>query len=226
MTRVFVLVALIAGFFSLFGANPSFSMSQNCTATHCYSVKYDSYTAAAGSIDNLNNMYLTPGSASASSPFFFNSENWIGNGNGWVETGIVNGWNFAYNEGAYAYFEFDATTSGHESGWWYYDYTTPDGTNHTTQISRSPSANVWYVYFDGNLVAGSQNVGFWTGQPIVGGECYCNTTGEYADTFSQTVYDVNSSNGQIEVWPGAAGYLIHAGMNGGDYGTYWVWNAP
>jgi hypothetical protein len=203
--------------------------NQNCLNPHCYSVKFDSYTAAAGVLDNLNNNNLTPGGASASKPYFFNSETWLANtgaGGGWVETGISNGWNFTLNTGAYAYFEFDQNNSGGDSGWYYYDYTTPNGTNHTTQISRAVTPYFWAVYLDGALEAVSGNDGFWTGQPQVGGELYSNLSNEHADTFNQTTYQVNSTTGAVQPWSGAAGYRIHAGFNGVDHNTFWSWNAP
>ena len=211
------------------GQAPAQAMNQTCSPNHCYSIRYGTPTDATGVLMNThnNNMYPGPaGSVTSATPWFVTSEMWLQDpsaGRWWIEEGIVDGYDFTYgNRQVYAHFTFSRSTTGVDSGWIYIDYTVPDGTTHYYQISRGISPNQWLVFYDNRIVYGV-GLGFWSGRPVVGGECYC-TNGAHADTFDIYTTLVNGA-GQIVNYPGSAS--IHAGMNGIDYtGHSWSWNAP
>ncbi len=177
-----------------------------------------------------HNNNLNPGYTSSSTLYFITSETWEvapGGPPGWAETGIINTWSPAIGNEVYAWFEFDETTSGQDSGIDFLNYTAPYGTNHVFQVSRSPVPNIWDIFIDNTLYTYSQNDGFWSGQAQAGGECYCNATNEHADTFDQQLAEVNPQSGQVVNWTGNAGYIVHPGMNGVGYNAHeWSWNAP
>ena len=203
-------------------------MSQDCVQSHCYSVRFGSPTTATGVLMNTHRNFLTPGGTpSPTTPWFFTSEMWLAQpsqANYWVEMGIVEGWHMNLNTTVYADFAWWRNTAGADSGWMYLRYNIPDGTTHYYQVSRGPAWGTWLIMLDSNVVLTTGNTGFWTGQPQVGGECYCSSTNEHADTFDMYTKYVDSS-GTVRNYS-AAGYSVHAGMNGVDHGTYWSWNAP
>lgn len=205
------------------------AMSQDCYYVgHCYSIRFGAPTAATGVFMNEHNNSMTEGGISSSTfPTFITSEMWLQDpayANYWIEEGLVNGWDHYIDQVVYAYFTYNQATDGTSTGWWYIDYTVPDGTTHYYQISRAPTVNAWLVFLDGQVRHTTRDLGFWTGQPVVGGECYCDAPNEHADNFD--IYTTAEDDvGTISTYP-ASSYTVHPGMTGNDYGNYWSWSAP
>lgn len=217
---------------ALSAATPVAAMSTNCSGTtHCYSAKFSGNLSATGMLFSQHNNTLTPGTPNTASTPFMNSEGWFSSGSAWAEVGISNGYNFTLGYWAYSFFTFTRSVSGSDSGWIYLAYTVPDGSDHTYQISRSSSVNRFNVWIDGtghppNYT--TNNLGFWSGRPKVGAECYCYTPGGQAhgDTFNIYTLEVTSA-GAITPWVAAGtAYNISPGFNAADNSSYWTWNAP
>lgn len=205
------------------------AMNQDCASgLHCYAVRFGSPTAATGVFVNQHSNTMTQGGvASSSFQSFITSEMWLQDPSAahyWVEEGLVNGWDDMRGQVVYAVFTFTRDVNGNDSGWSYLNLTVPDGTTHYHQISRGTSTGLWNVYLDGTLKFVSFPLGFWTGRPVVGGECYCNASNEHADTFNLNT-TAEDAVGNISTYS-ASGYNVHAGENGVDHGSYWSWNAP
>ena len=183
-----------------------------------------------------NNMYFT--NADEQLGYHLNQTLWVYSGqpcNGWVEEGVTQGYHGAVQ---YEWYWAYATVAGT-----YQDFaagiTSPNGTNHSYQISYSGN-NVTTAYRDGGFV-GSMNLG-----PSSAGACQADaglevSRGElpvtHADTFDDYPLEWQDSGGAWHVgwsiadyWndaPCGAGYSQPACFNGVFYGSnHWADNKP
>jgi hypothetical protein len=216
------LVAAIAGVVAVVLPVPAGAFSGNCSPYHCYSIDWDTRGYAfAGTLVEQHNSYMTPGNGGGD----INSEQWlVSAGGAWAEAGLKNGWDPNYGRYAYGWFWADSTDGGRTQ--WLYPQFSPDGTDHTIQISWGPCCYTFNVYIDGVHRATTRNVRFQYGQPQWGAELMGTPTNAHADTFNQYLSVVNSSQhvvGGSVVNPGS----VHAGMNGVSWASNeWSWNAP
>ncbi len=242
-TLAFATVAAAA--FAVFSlpAGPA-QAATGCLNPHCYSVQsYDqSSSQLTGVYISQHNNNMNPGGSSAAAPYHITSETWftLGNGpdsstNDYIETGLLDGYEF-WSDGSChcgAYAMFWADTRGDTGTQWQHTIAnvSPDGTNHSYQISRGPSPNTWYIFVDGNRVGTSTALRSWIGYRMdVGGELYNPSTsqpGSFADTFDIYRQIINASGAHVN-WPRESWTSITPGMNGTDYGQInnWYWNKP
>ena len=149
---------------------------------------------------------MSPGLSSAIQINHINSETWFFlDNNSYIEEGLYNGWegNFQGGLQTTAYQQFWADISPGYYGV-FYEHTiqniSPDGVNHSYQISRAPTFPNWNIYVDGNYVNVSTvtQSADWKGyNQQVGGELQSNSVssppGSFADTFDMSVAGVNSA---------------------------------
>jgi hypothetical protein len=164
--------------------------------------------------------------SSASTPYFLDSEMWLNShcGQAWVEEGLTIGYLSDVGTGAYGSFWAEKTAGGVYRYVTISTFTPNPSVTDQYQISRSPTTNVWNIYFDGSLRT-SDNVGFWAGSCVqMGGEIW--SSAGHADTFTMYGKVVNSA-GSIVNWgtPQLASITDPTKTNGISYSdSEWSWN--
>lgn len=200
-------VALSAGGWQLASSSPAGADPNNCensSEPHCYAqALFNQQAGATGLLTGIfgqwhdNNM--SPG---ASGPGVYNhidSEEWfIVDSTGYVETGLFNGypWWGGNNCGSgtcTAYMQFwgeTAPNNGVQTLYTIGSPISPDGVNHSYQISRASIRGDWKVFLDGNTVgfsAATLDSGDWKGwQQQIGGELQSPSVSKPAGIFADT----------------------------------------
>lgn len=136
---------------------------------HCYSVLQAGSTTSplyTGMYGTWNRAAMTAGCTGPSTLRWMNSEMWFvqlsSANDGWVEAGHTAGW--LSEGGSCDYYAFAAYQKEDGSGYTQRMLARLDHNDAVTdefQVSRSPTTNVFYVYFNGNRVTTS-NVQFYS----------------------------------------------------------------
>jgi hypothetical protein len=202
---------------------------------HCYSFAHNTGTTLAGIWGEWHDNYLTPGTSNSSHPWHISAEQWFKLTNGAeVEEGILNGYQYWGGCSCEAYAQVWAdTTSAGVQYLHTIDTLSPDGDNHSYQISRAPTTNDWYIFLTGNADGESTVTESWQGpQEDVGGELYANSiytpSGSESTTFTMYVEGENTSGNWI-TWDitNTHDTYADAGFNGTSWSTSeWSWNKP
>lgn len=193
---------------------------------HCYSMQTDTtsqsglWTAIKGTMNEASD---TPGTGG----YIVTSQYWLTlSSSDWVETGYINAFNSDVNQFSYSYFigYFDTSDTYHLE---FLENLTPNNSNHSFQISRGPTTNEWYFYFNGSFVANRYTPMWQAPYGQMGGEigAPARTSAVYpeANTFYATA-QLQTADGAFHTFA-PTNTNIHAGLNGLQNSPgEWSWN--